>query len=255
MAGAPSDHDSVRVAFKDSIFALFMHFTGLQGQHAHIFGIHHLSAGGVHIIIIPCHLRFDSACGAVVLDCMVLPLSISTMPSLQDFLAGLMNPSICTINVDTEELKLRKQVLPSFVERCRTWKHRKTCEHLATGKVPLSTTNGEQTLYSCGNGKFPSSLSPPEPTPKGWAGAARYFTRAAISPSFSVPLVEQSFQPTILYALQTTAKSTCQRCSRHEKWDGGTLLTCSRCHVAQYCSIHCHKDDWKLHKASYRASS
>ncbi|GAB7350551.1 hypothetical protein MBLNU459_g1132t2 [Dothideomycetes sp. NU459] len=186
MSVASINYDSPRVAFKDSLFSLFMQYTGVQGQEAHVFGINQTSSGGVHIIIMPCNVRLDAAHGTVVMDCLILPLSNDIMQALRPFLSGLVTRGICNIKVDAEELTLWKQMLPSFVERCRTWEHRPTCEYLVAGRIPISTTNGEQTLCSCGAGKFPPSLSPPKPKPTGFDEAKKYFTRAAISPIFSL---------------------------------------------------------------------
>jgi hypothetical protein len=58
--GSPSiDHKDVRVNFKDSLFSLFMHFCGLQGQKARVFGINNPKNGGVHVLVFVCYLRLD----------------------------------------------------------------------------------------------------------------------------------------------------------------------------------------------------
>jgi hypothetical protein len=64
----------VRVSFKDSLFSLVIHFTGLQGQKAHIFGLNKLTGGGIHILILGSNLKLDVANHTIVLDAAILPL-------------------------------------------------------------------------------------------------------------------------------------------------------------------------------------
>ena len=249
-----SRYKDVRVAFKASMFSMLTHFAGIHGRQAKVFGIHHPTEGGTHMIVLPSCLRLDPAHGTIVLDCIVVPLFRSIMPALLPFLAELGGGKICNIKVDNKELALWKKTLPSFVERCRTWEHLETCEYLLTGKIPLSTTYGEQTLCSCGHGKFPASMTP-KPVYRSWDKAAGYFVRAAISPMFSVPLVEESSQPFVEAVRSPNAAPTCQKCAKFESPGGGKLLTCARCQVARYCSKECQKEDWAQHKILCRAGS
>jgi hypothetical protein len=133
---SPPQQDS-RVDFKDGLFSLFMHFSGLQGGQANIFGLHKAGARGVHILLFVSALRLDLASHTVILDTAVLPLSHKMLEDnmVLKFLDGLQSTTkICSVNVTDMELRLWKQILPAIVERCRAWKHKpKSCEYLLTG--------------------------------------------------------------------------------------------------------------------------
>jgi hypothetical protein len=241
---ATGDHKDVRINFKDSLFSMFMHFTGLQGQPARIFGLNNPNAGGVHVLIFISCLRLDIANHTVVLDSAVLPLTNKLMPKLERPLAGLSFKEICNIMVDEDEMRLWKELLPAFTERCRRWEHRPSCEYVSKSKVPLSVENGEPLLCSCGNGILPQKFVPGnsecEPLLK-------YAVRAAISPTFSVPFVERNFGIDEIMRGLNSASNECRNCQKKSS-DGTNLLTCSRCHFAKYCSVQCQRADWKVHK-------
>lgn len=239
-------HGNVRVDFKDSLFSTFMHFTGIQGGQTGIFGLNNPTTGGVNILIFISSLRLDMASHTVVLDSAILPMTESVLPRLEPFLGPLTKVGICQINVDDNELKLWKEIIPAFVERSRQWKHRPACEYMAKGQIPLSVENGEQFLCTCGNGKMPPNFILGVPK---WDVAAKYAVRAAISPSFAVPFVEQIFAKfDEVIAAANARDDACQKCQRDKSNSGGSLLKCSRCHVVKYCSADCQKADWKEHK-------
>ncbi|KAL9050270.1 MAG: hypothetical protein Q9162_006741 [Coniocarpon cinnabarinum] len=73
---------SARVNFKDSILSLFMHYTGLQGQKADVFGLSVPGAGGIHILILVSSLRFDMGNHTIFADSAILPLTASKMQQL-----------------------------------------------------------------------------------------------------------------------------------------------------------------------------
>lgn len=95
------------------------------------------------------------------------------------------------IKVDDDESRLWKEMLPALVERCRQWEHRPSCEYKAKAQIPLSVENGQTPLCSCGNRRFPPRFISGIPK---WDLVSKYAVRAAISPSFSVPFVEQIFE-------------------------------------------------------------
>ncbi|KAK4983489.1 hypothetical protein LTR50_007194 [Elasticomyces elasticus] len=111
-------HKDVRVNFKDSLFSMFMHFSGLQGGKASVFGINHPTGGGVHILIFVSSLRLDLANHTVVLDSAILPLSHRVMPQLQSFLTRVSDIGLCSIIVDDDELRLWKE--DTVVDRKRS---------------------------------------------------------------------------------------------------------------------------------------
>lgn len=268
-----------RVNLKDSLFSMFMHFSGVQGQQSEIFGINNPDDGGIHILIFVSCLRLDLANHTVVLDAAILPLHNPLLRKIEPFLGELTKMGLCSIIADNDELRLWKQILPAWVERCRQWQHRSSCQYLKKSKIPLSTEHGENPLCSCGEGSLPSSW--PFNIPR-WDLAAKYAVRAAISPCFSVPFVEQSYegnhapvpvpdtktgpmvgtrskpatsvtkpQPTASTRTEPAPGTTtgCKSCGKDQSDDGGrSLLKCSRCQAVRYCSVECQRQDWPEHK-------
>jgi hypothetical protein len=245
MASSTEAHKDVRVNFKDSLFSMFMHFTGLQGGQSRVFGINHPTGGGVHILFFISCLRLEIANHTAVLDTAVLPLTDRLMPRIDPFLAALTNMGFYNINVDDDELRLWKELLPALVERCRQWEHRPSCEYMAKAQIPLSVENGQAPLCSCGNGRFPPRFISGIPK---WDLVSKYAVRAAISPSFSVPFVEQIFEGDRAEKVADTFGSRCRNCGKGKSSDGVNLLRCSRCSIAKYCSPECQRADWKEHK-------
>ncbi|ROW16995.1 hypothetical protein VPNG_01418 [Cytospora leucostoma] len=185
---------SARLNFKESLFTMFMLSSGLQGGQTGLFAINHPERGGIHMLIFISSLRLDGANASVVLDGAVIPFTVEIIKSgkLDSFLLVLRTLECCTITVNDEELVLWKKVLPSLVERCRTWTHRPECEYARPNAViPLSTEPAEQVLCSCGAGKLPEDfINLPE-----WDTAAEVSTRLAISPTYAVPFVEEVINP------------------------------------------------------------
>jgi hypothetical protein len=190
-----SAESDVRFAFRDSLFSLFMHFTGLQGQKSHLATLNNPAAGGVHVIILISSLKLDLSNRTVVLDCAVLPLTNRLMPQLGPFLSAFSSRKICHIKVDADELQLWKQNLPAMVERCRSWPHLARCEYRTQSCIPLSTENGQPVICSCGNSKMPKNFITGVPH---WESVSRYFVRAAISLCFSTAFSEELFDVKIL---------------------------------------------------------
>ena len=236
----------VRVNFKDSLFSLFMHFTGLQGQQARAFGVNNPGDGGVHILVFVSCLRLDLANHTVVLDAAILPLHNSLMPRIRPFLEELTGTELCSIIADDDELRLWKEIIPAWVERCRQWEHRPSCAYLNKSKIPLSVEFGQNPICSCGEGTLPPRY--PFDLPR-WELARKYAVRAAISPSFSVPFVEQSFEGNEITDLAARRKTGCKGCGKDSSDDGGkSLLRCARCQAVRYCSVECQRADWKEHR-------
>ena len=243
--GAPKQKD-VRINFKDSLFSLFMHFSGLQGQQARVFGVNNPGHGGVHLLVFVSCLRLDLANHTVVLDAAILPLHDHLMPKIRLFLKELTEIGLCSVIADNDELRLWKEIIPAWVERCRQWEHRPSCAYLSKSKIPLSVENGQNPICSCGEGTLPPRYSFDLPR---WEIAAKYAVRAAISPSFSVPFVEQSFEGNEITELATLCETGCRSCGKgNSDDDGKSLLRCGRCQAVRYCSVECQRADWKEHK-------
>ncbi|KAK6842753.1 MYND finger family protein [Apiospora arundinis] len=240
----------LRVNFKESIFTMFMLSSGLQGGQTGLFSLNQPDKGICILIIIQC-IRIDAAAGSVVMDAAILPLTLDLVVSrkLEDFFLVMRELEICAITVNDEELRLWKQAIPDMVERCRTWSHTADCEYKKSGaKIPLSLEMGEQFLCSCGQGKLAKNyMKLPE-----WEKASRYMVRAAISPAFSAPFVEEILDMSAMGQGQgmgqTTDTDKCRNCGKTQKADGGNLMQCARCKEVAYCSKECQKADWKKHR-------
>ncbi|KAJ9660986.1 hypothetical protein H2201_006714 [Coniosporium apollinis] len=102
-------HEDVRVHFKDSVFSMFINFSGLQGNQARIFCLNNPTRSGGHMIIFVSSLRLDGANRTVILDAAVLPLTLSLVSQMGQFLAALPDVGHCNIKVDDNELRLWKQ--------------------------------------------------------------------------------------------------------------------------------------------------
>ncbi|KJZ76772.1 hypothetical protein HIM_03649 [Hirsutella minnesotensis 3608] len=242
--------ENPRVNFKESLFSMFMLVSGLQGGQTGLFAINHPQRGGIHMLILVSSMRLDGDAASVLLDAAVIPFTMEIITSgcMESFLLLIRTLQCCTLNVNDAELILWKKVLPSFVERCRTWPHLPSCEYKRKGaKVPLSIEPSQQVLCSCGNGKLPKDfVSLPE-----WDVAAPNAVRIAISPTFAVPFVEDVVDPNFVdqVAAPQGGAERCHGCHKAEnKPQGVTLKKCMRCLQAKYCSADCQKKDWKKHR-------
>lgn len=275
MASKGTVQEDTRINFKDTLLAFLLTFGGLQqaGQHVRILRLNHPNKGGVHVIFLGSSLRLDAANSTVVLDAAILPLTLKLVHKIRPFLEAINELPSATLTVDDNELRLWKEVIPAMVERCRTWMHKSTCEYREKSHIPLSVEDGECPICSCGNGKFPAKFSD---VPK-WDSVSRYATRIAISPSYSVPFVEEIFPPEILSSAAARNLSSsnpdigsvlvpssstlleglneCHHCGKDKKEDGKELMKCSRCRIARYCSSECQRGDWKEHKKVCGTSS
>ena len=251
----------VRVDFKDGLFSMFMHFSGLQGQKARTFALYKSGRGGAHILVFVSALRLDLARHTAVLDAAVLPLTdamVREKKTSRALSALHAREKVCTINVTDIELQLWKQSLPSFAERCRTWTHSpSSCEYLLGADIPArsSLEDGHTPLCSCGCGHLPSSYLRHSNGPDFDDVLRRYATRVAISPCFAVPYVENCFDRNLKPAQgaqemsrDNVDSSACDACGMRRA-DEKPLL-CGGCRSARYCSKACQRTAWKTHKIS-----
>jgi MYND finger len=236
-----------RVEFKDSLFSLFMHYSGLQGRHAHIFGINCPTDGGVHILFFVSSLRLDLSNRTVVLDVAALPLYDTLIPRIASFLQTLTNNGdLCQIRATEAEMRVWKQVLPAFVERCRTWSHQSSCQYLIKRRVPLDVEKGQRLICSCGEGIIPANFVTNVPE---WNKVVKYAVRAAISPCFPAAMFESGYDYEKFDQERRDNKAkACISCRREKAEDGSGLQNCARCHRVKYCSRECQRADWKTHK-------
>src|SRR5690606_24525999 len=101
-----------------------------------------------------------------------------------------LSGKLMAINVNGEEMRVWKGVLPSIVERCRSWEHKAKCEYRSKGKIPLSLEKGQRVLCSCGEGVFDKDFKIDAP---GWDVLRKHAVRGAISPAFYSPLVDNMY--------------------------------------------------------------
>lgn len=246
-----------KVEFKESLFHMFMGYTGVQGKKASMFAIDCTEEEGVQMLFFVSNMRLDLSNRTVVLDAAVLPLRIELMGSILPSLRAMMGSShaVITIRTPKNELRIWKEALPAWVERSRSWSHKASCEYLATGKIPISTGFGERILCSCGEGELPANFMPSFP---GWENLAKHAVRLSISPSFSSALVDNPITISDVGGISTAPvqqEGGCLVCGKLTKPDGSNLKTCARCHEARYCSRGCQRTDWKKHKVVCKASA
>jgi hypothetical protein len=206
----------LRVNFKEGLFSLFMMFARAhdcekQIDRSRIFGINDPKNGGIHMVIIVSSLRLDGANGTAVLDAAVIPLTPSVASKTGPWITSLAPYDvIVNIKVDAEEMALWKILLPGYAERCRTWSHKASCEYTRQNAIPVSLKFGTSPLCSCGNGIFPANFMQDHNNRKnlpGWSKFANYAVRVAISPTFSVPIVEEQVGATLLKPHMTNEQS------------------------------------------------
>lgn len=242
------DQKDVRINFKDSLHSQFGRYTRVPGQQAKVFGINSPKNGGIQLIIFVSCLRLDLSNRTVVLDAAVLPLTDQLVPTIVTFLRAITSAGMCSITADEEETTLWKKMLPAFVERCRRWKHRPTCEYLKRSQIPLSLKTGEMMICSCGNGTVPKGLISGIPH---WNTISKHVVRAAISPIFTPPFVEPALEISDLKLEKggMDKSNSCAACGKKESpRDGTKLQKCARCQKAKYCSVGCQRADWPKHK-------
>ena len=237
------------VELKDSLFSLFMHYSGVQAEKTSLFGISCPTAGGVHIVLLVSHFRLDLSSRTVVLDAAAIPLYDELMPHIYESISTLTDMGLCQVYATEAEMGLWKLLLPAWAERCRSWSHKKGCEYVIAKRIPLSVAGGKRCLCSCGTGKFPANYLRGTPSLN---GILKYAVRVAISPLFHSALVDdvyngiKSSEPksSVAKTLESKSSGACIRCGTQHS----DLQLCSGCRLVQYCSRACQRVDWKSHK-------
>ncbi|KAF8205712.1 hypothetical protein K438DRAFT_1818357 [Mycena galopus ATCC 62051] len=170
-------------------------------------------------------LRFDLSAHTIVCDGFVLPLSNDRLT--RDFWE--LVPKIGAIPLDPGESTSWKQLLPVLVERCRTWRHRDSCQYAVKGRVPLSTEMEAIALCTCGEGQDVQRMYD---VPL-WKPFAKYSTRIALSPLFGVSYLEPIFKKGL---------GMCCVCRAEARF------RCPKCKKDLYCGPVCQKKDRVRHK-------
>ncbi|KAH7926180.1 hypothetical protein BV22DRAFT_1194548 [Leucogyrophana mollusca] len=231
---------------KDSLLSIFGASSGLSEPNARVFALAQDGPIGAYTLIFVNELRLDLASHTAVADAWVLPMTLEILPHVLDAISGI-TASIMHIKTDAEEMRAWKQFLPAITERCRTWKHKTTCEYEAHGAIPLSMEWAESPICSCGRGVGSQALSKVEK----WSAFMPYVTRAALSPLFAVSYLEEvgtwltDGEAVLGTPLATSPAPSCAACQKKQL----NLRLCGKCKKVRYCSPECQKKDWKAHKA------
>ena len=246
--------ERVRVDFKLSLFKIFRVYFGVQvPTRASIFAITCPEDGGSQILLCISKLQLDLSNRNIVLDAAAMTIDRDLWfhpdrPTSMVYDEG----QCCPIPGTKDEMRLWKQALPAWQERCRSWNHTKTCEYLSTGRIPLSVERNERVLCTCGDGVFPADFTVDD---SHWDQAKKHMVRVAIAPIFAAafnqagPRVEQPDD-------QEQAVAKCEFCGRKEgdRLRTKALSSCARCHSVFYCSKDCQRADWRKHKPDCRAA-
>ncbi|KAL1960583.1 hypothetical protein VTO42DRAFT_7162 [Malbranchea cinnamomea] len=185
----------------------------------------------IELLTLVSSARLNPANHTVILDAAVVPVTgdfVCTGPK-EILQAQTSDNTVVHVKVDEEEIKTWKQALPAYIERCRTWEHRPGYDFLGRLK----------------NWKFPT----------------KHAVRAAISPCFPVPLVEDFFSAAALAGIQegpgprrptgTLVKSSwgCWKCGKTVLEAAVTQVrACPDCQQSKYCSRSCQRSVARAHK-------
>ncbi|KIK13866.1 hypothetical protein PISMIDRAFT_371194 [Pisolithus microcarpus 441] len=218
---------------KSSLYTLLVAATGLGGPIQTEFFLCNAEEKCYATILVT-DIRLDLGSHTIVADSWIIPWS-------NDIQNKLKISRILPIKTGAHESEAWRHLLPLFIERCRTWKHKPSCEYLVHNSVPLYPGAGSDPKKvpwcSCGMGIGTEMLRE-----RYGSVAAQYATRAAISPLFAVSYMEK-----VGVKIDDPAEPTSTRCVACGK-GGVPLSACSRCKRAKYCSKDCQVKDWKTHK-------
>ncbi|KAG2142218.1 uncharacterized protein EDB93DRAFT_1208843 [Suillus bovinus] len=243
---------------KRSLYFIFGHASGLaEGKPPLCYALQVTDESEIFVMFYITDLRLDVGSHTIVADAWVMPSS----PSFEKFEAFSkvsshlrLNSNMKMVGMGVEERKAWMHLLVAATERCRTWEHKANCEYRVQGTIPLTLEPGESPICSCGAGVGTESFVKKYPMLR---PLAPWVTRAVISPLFALSYLERVGNLEDIIASGTpptptpaaVVRNVCAACGK----EGGasvSLLTCSRCKVARYCSQGCQRGDWKRHKKS-----
>jgi len=118
-------HDTL-MYIKDSLHSIIIHSAGIQGPRKQLFSLCDKATNNCDTIFFIDEIKYDLHSHTVVCDGYVLPLTNDIMPTLERRFGHLLseNAGMVNISVFTGEMRAWKQILPAFVERCRSsWSH------------------------------------------------------------------------------------------------------------------------------------
>ncbi|EGN92841.1 hypothetical protein SERLA73DRAFT_116652 [Serpula lacrymans var. lacrymans S7.3] len=225
---------------KDTLHAIFVGYAGIQSEPPRrLFALQDEATNNCDTIFFISELRYDLASHTVICDGYVLPLTRALLIKIEKPFAKLVfEGNMGNVPVFEGEMQTWKQLIPAFVERCRSWSHGENCEYKAQGKIPLTEDMEKNPLCSCGRGKDVEGMNKVNM----WKPLAPYVTRIALSPLFAVSYLETVGRDPEAYR--------CFVCRGKGK---PKLKMCTVCKKVRYCSSECQKKDWKVHKLRCKA--
>ncbi|CCC05082.1 hypothetical protein SMACR_07738 [Sordaria macrospora] len=209
--------ESSSMLWKKMLRVMFMRFAGASKRKT-TFALCRKPQMTVEMVFFMSRLRLDIANRCLVLDGGVLVRTAETS-GLMDELEEVFKNADATALADAETqtpnepdnstmrhcettpsgIQIWKELLPAYVERCRTWEHDpERCEYLhragKTGVITPMDVDGEESsvLCSCGNGRLPDNERVPSEV---WEMTNRHLVRVAISLPFGCPFVEEPYLP------------------------------------------------------------
>ncbi|KAJ7168671.1 hypothetical protein C8R46DRAFT_1092306 [Mycena filopes] len=175
--------DDALMRVKETINTIFVLSSGAQGGDKihRLFALMEKESNNCDTVLFISALKFDLSSHTVVCDGYVLPLTHNLLSRIT-VPFGKLIPEMYNIPFSKVEIGAWKKLMPTLVERCRSWKHTDNCEYIVQGKVPLTEEMERDPLCSCGKGKdIDTMLKVP-----GWAKLAPFAVRIALSPLFAV---------------------------------------------------------------------
>lgn len=226
---------------KGTLQSIFVRASGIEGGSVQrLFAFRDNKTNNCDAILFINELRFDLASHTMICDAYILPLTETLLAKNERSFGTLINQvGMIDLAVSDGEMQAWKQLLPAFVERCRSsWSHGANCEYMAQGHIPLTEDVEADPLCSCGRGKDVEGMYKVEL----WKEFAPYVTQVALSPLFAVSYLE------------TVGRDPdAHKCSVCRGRGKPKIKVCASCKKVRYCSAECQKGDWKAHKPKCRA--
>ncbi|KAA1466938.1 hypothetical protein DENSPDRAFT_61383 [Dentipellis sp. KUC8613] len=229
--------EDVLMYVKDSLHTIFVRASGIQhGPARRLFALRDDSTKNCDTILFISDIRYDLHSHTMICDGYVLPLQPDLLEKIVQSFGDLVSKGdMIDVMTFGGEMRAWKQLLPAFVERCRTsWQHGDNCEYVSQGRIPLTEAMECNPLCSCGQGKDTEGMSKVAL----WKKFAPYVTRVALSPLFAVSYLEA--------VGRDPAAHKCSVCRGKGK---PNLKACKACKKVRYCSETCQRMDWKAHKS------
>ncbi|KAJ6502063.1 hypothetical protein C8R45DRAFT_818988 [Mycena sanguinolenta] len=221
-----------RMFVKDIIHSIIVQASGIQPKGSspqRVFTLLDKATNNSDTILFVDRLRFDLSAHTIVCDGFVMPSSDERcMEMNEDHNLATLFIQATPIRMEPQGTRSWKQLLPVLVERCRTWKHRDSCQYGIEGRVPLTTEMEAIPLCACGEGQDVQRM---HDVPL-WKPFAKYSTRIALSPLFAVSYVEN---------VGRKDRSCCVCRAK-------APFRCPKCKKDRYCSTVCQTKDWARHR-------